>query len=801
MVKNQIYSMMLCLISWLLISQLQTCLAQSKTSQQSTPDVCEVWKNSDNANYSYFLEISVEQGLYFCSGILVEEDWLLMSYSCFLRIVNYAADTSRPEIKSSDPPVLQSFFENTNCFDIQNLGGTQIQIKSVAGNCVNGTSDREFGLYTIPLFGVIYDSYYTEKIEFIDNFTQINSNVDNINATNVDVHVNDLLLLKLQDKFSDVPLELVKRSPFNFNNQEVKYEIYLQVQIEGNQYLIFGQTNVTSEKSNKNNFQCSNSPNFEDVLCEQNQQICKDQTYICGQFEMPDLGGMYAYQLQSGDPLVRKQDSMEAEIFGFITTDCIPPSYRTYYHSFSNEFYAYKFGDYSFDSNGAVFVSFTEQNLNWINKITKQYTENQCTDIPQIDVEVVVEKEDVEIVKIIVPVIVCGVLIIAAVAIFIRWRITKGSQDDQDANLIIAAESGSRGVYRSRLDQIEMIGLGEVSTIYDKDKDSAFNSPPNWWSGIQLPEGVRDIPLSDLIGIQQLGAGGFAVVYQAEFEEKAKERYGDLGKQQVAVKIVYKEYMQIKHSMAAILKEVAAMNRLDSQYIVKMLGASLVIRPSIVLELVPHGCLEKLLSKDGYRCHQTTLAWKLKLMLNISKGIQYLHSENVIHRDLKPANILIQDPQNAHTKITDFGLAKIKQTASSVISKPFAGTVQYMAPEMYEKQENIDEKVDIWALGIVMQYIVRGVVPWEGQDENFIVCRVSVHKEAPDQGELPDDCPQELSQLIRSCWLEKDWRPSADYIVHKLQYILQQNSMRSNSNNNQQIQQFIQLTQIKNFFS
>lgn len=87
-------------------------------------------------------------------------------------------------------------------------------------------------------------------------------------------------------------------------------------------------------------------------------------------------------------------------------------------------------------------------------------------------------------------------------------------------------------------------------------------------------------------------------------------------------------------------------------------------------------------------------------------GIQYLHKNlNIMYRDLKPENILIST--DGHIKLTDFGLSKIMLDTSYT----FAGTPEYLAPEIILNQ-GYNQKVDIWALGVLCYELLSGKVPF-----------------------------------------------------------------------------------------
>ncbi|MBI1421993.1 MAG: protein kinase [Gammaproteobacteria bacterium] len=105
----------------------------------------------------------------------------------------------------------------------------------------------------------------------------------------------------------------------------------------------------------------------------------------------------------------------------------------------------------------------------------------------------------------------------------------------------------------------------------------------------------------------------------------------------------------------------------------------------------------------------------LTIFLDICKGVGYAHSRDVIHRDLKPANILINDQDEV--KIVDFGLAAAASSADSRITRTgiLVGTPTYMAPEQVRARA-IDQRTDIYSLGILLYEVFVGRAPYKGED-------------------------------------------------------------------------------------
>ena len=95
-------------------------------------------------------------------------------------------------------------------------------------------------------------------------------------------------------------------------------------------------------------------------------------------------------------------------------------------------------------------------------------------------------------------------------------------------------------------------------------------------------------------------------------------------------------------------------------------------------------------------------------------ALLYLQERNVIHRDIKPENILIADLDQLHIKLCDFGWAThtINEARTT-----FCGTVDYVAPELVY-QEPYDDKIDLWAIGILTYELLTGQAPFTGENEN-----------------------------------------------------------------------------------
>jgi eukaryotic-like serine/threonine-protein kinase len=208
--------------------------------------------------------------------------------------------------------------------------------------------------------------------------------------------------------------------------------------------------------------------------------------------------------------------------------------------------------------------------------------------------------------------------------------------------------------------------------------------------------------------LQQLGEGGFGIVYMAE-QEKPVRRV-------VAVKII-KPGMDTAQVIARFESERQALALMDHPNIARVLdaGATDSGHPYFVMELVRGVPITEFCDKNHLPPEQ-----RLKLFIDVCHAIQHAHHKGVIHRDIKPSNVLVTLHDGVPVvKVIDFGVAKatVQKLTERTLFTAFGqmlGTPAYMSPEQAEMSGlDIDTRSDVYSLGVLLYELLTGTTPIE----------------------------------------------------------------------------------------
>ncbi|BAT85932.1 hypothetical protein LR48_Vigan03g249000 [Vigna angularis] len=199
----------------------------------------------------------------------------------------------------------------------------------------------------------------------------------------------------------------------------------------------------------------------------------------------------------------------------------------------------------------------------------------------------------------------------------------------------------------------------------------------------------------------ELGRGGFGVVYKGELEDGTK----------IAVKRMEAGVISSK-ALDEFQAEIGVLSKVRHRHLVSLLGYSIEGNERIlVYEYMPQGALSQHLF-HWKSLELEPLSWKrrLNIALDVARGMEYLHTlahQSFIHRDLKPSNILLADDFRA--KVSDFGLVKLAPEGEKSVVTRLAGTFGYLAPE-YAVTGKITTKADVFSFGVVLMELLTGLM-------------------------------------------------------------------------------------------
>ncbi|KAK9164616.1 hypothetical protein Syun_005518 [Stephania yunnanensis] len=311
-------------------------------------------------------------------------------------------------------------------------------------------------------------------------------------------------------------------------------------------------------------------------------------------------------------------------------------------------------------------------------------------------------------------------------------------------------------------DRLRQVIEKEMLKVEDKS-----SSGPNSLSSTTKSQ-CGDKPDLDHVKIPYDGTDDWEIdVRMLKFDKKvASGSYGDLYRgfycsQEVAIKILKPENVNADMQQE-FAQEVYIMRKVRHKNVVQFIGAC-TKPPSlcIVTEFMSGGSVYDFLHKQKGFFKFPTL---LKVAIDISKGMNYLHQNNIIHRDLKAANLLMDE--NEVVKVADFGVARVK--AQSGVMTAETGTYRWMAPEVIEHKP-YDHKADVFSFGVVLWELLTGKLPYEYLTPLQAAIAVVQKGLRPT---IPKHTHPKLVELLEKCWhQDPTQRPDFSNIIEVLQHV------------------------------
>ncbi len=233
--------------------------------------------------------------------------------------------------------------------------------------------------------------------------------------------------------------------------------------------------------------------------------------------------------------------------------------------------------------------------------------------------------------------------------------------------------------------------------------------------------------------VKCLGAGSMGMVYACRHRELA----GHL----VAMKVLFGEVAKDPTAAARFRNEIVASYGVNHPNVVRAYeyfrDGDII---AFTMEYVSGGDLADKISLDDLM----PIKEVIRMLAQMTSGVQAIHNAGIVHRDLKPENILLTS--SGDVKITDFGIARTKTGPRLTEHGGVVGTIDYVSPEYLERGQ-VDHRSDIYALGIMAYEMITAETPFRGKSViETMTMRLKTDPAEPHT--LRPECPIELSRIV-----------------------------------------------------
>jgi serine/threonine protein kinase len=274
------------------------------------------------------------------------------------------------------------------------------------------------------------------------------------------------------------------------------------------------------------------------------------------------------------------------------------------------------------------------------------------------------------------------------------------------------------------------------------------SSNPPTTPNVDMPVHVGEILAGKYQVEDVLGVGGMGVVVAAKHLQL---------EQKVALKFLRPEAMQSKEAVERFTREARSAVRLKSEHVAKVtdVGTLDTGAPYMVMEFLDGADLSRVVQATG----SITIEESVHFVLQACEAIAEAHSLGIIHRDLKPQNLFVTRRVDGQplVKVLDFGISKTLDTQSGLSltrTSSIMGSPLYMSPEQMRSSKNVDQRSDIWALGVILYELLTGRVPFEAEAIPELCLKV-VQDAADSPKSIRAEIPEGLSAVVLKC-LEKN---------------------------------------------
>src|SRR5262245_21001772 len=306
-------------------------------------------------------------------------------------------------------------------------------------------------------------------------------------------------------------------------------------------------------------------------------------------------------------------------------------------------------------------------------------------------------------------------------------------------------------------------GLVMAATMPGLPTPPPSSSAQQLAGAVTMPSSAEDARLDPLVGavladryqiIRRIGEGGMGAVYEA--------RHTLIGKR-VAVKVLLEKFLAKSDFVARLLQEARLASAIGHEHIVDVtdFGTTDDGRAFVVMEFLEGEALAQLVMREA----PLPVERSLRIALQVAGALGAAHAKGIVHRDVKPENVyLVKRGDADFIKVVDFGISKAVKQGQGDEAPEYRlthtglllGTPLYMSPEQARGEEDLDHRVDIWALGVMLYECLTGEVPFRANNYLGIISQVLTHEAVPPSRLRPELGIADAVEAVVMRAMEKD---------------------------------------------
>jgi eukaryotic-like serine/threonine-protein kinase len=287
----------------------------------------------------------------------------------------------------------------------------------------------------------------------------------------------------------------------------------------------------------------------------------------------------------------------------------------------------------------------------------------------------------------------------------------------------------------------------------DLSADTAVASRASMAMAASAETPVAGTPMLDMVGAtlsgrylvtRKIGQGGMGAVYEATHTMINKR---------VAVKVLLEKYARRDALVARLKKEAQLASSVQNEHIIDVtdFGQTDDGRTFVVMEFLEGESLAECLARETRLPEQRVL----RIAHQAASALAAAHAQGIVHRDIKPENLfLLRRKEQDFVKVVDFGISKSLRASGDEEEPPrltqtgmVLGTPLYMSPEQARGDDELDHRVDIYALGVIMYEAATGRVPFIGNNYLSVISQV-LNEEAKSLREIAPELSEEFEAIV-----------------------------------------------------